>query len=170
MIIVPHAELHFVPFAALIDRQQHRFLVNRWTVSYAPSASVWTNLRAKPWKRRGNVIALAPRTDVLPFSRVEVATIKRIYGRKASALVGSAASQKTLRAALPNASIIHLATLGILNKHNPLFSFVDLGRAQGESYSVPVKRRSDRVRSPMSPPAMIGPDSSRRFWAPAPGA
>jgi CHAT domain-containing protein/tetratricopeptide (TPR) repeat protein len=132
LIIVPHAELHFVPFAALVDRQQHSFLVNRWTVSYASSASVWTNLRARPWKRRGSVVALAPRTDVLPFSRAEVAMIKQIYGRKASAFVGSSASLKTLRAALPNASIIHLATLGVLNKHNPLFSFVDLGRAQGE--------------------------------------
>jgi CHAT domain-containing protein len=41
--------------------------------------------------------------------------------------IGEAATQEAMRAALPSAGVLHLATLGVLNKHNPLFSFVDVG-------------------------------------------
>jgi CHAT domain-containing protein len=40
--------------------------------------------------------------------------------------VGRDASKRALRAAAPKRAIIHLATYGVLNKDNPLFSFVEL--------------------------------------------
>jgi CHAT domain-containing protein len=129
---VPHAELHFVPFAALMNRANGRFMVSRWDISYAPSASVWLRLRENAHKRGSKVLALAPRPDALPFSIAEVNGIKRIYGRSATVLTGAAASKQALRAALPGVGVVHFATLGVLNKHNPLFSFVDLGSGAGQ--------------------------------------
>ena len=41
-------------------------------------------------------------------------------------LTGSAASETAFRRAAPTRRVIHLATYGVLNKQNPLFSFVDL--------------------------------------------
>jgi CHAT domain-containing protein len=55
-----------------------------------------------------------------------VEAIGDIYRDRASVLVGSAASESAFRALAPTKSIVHIATYGILNKHNPLFSFVEL--------------------------------------------
>jgi len=55
--------------------------------------------------------------------------IGRIYGRNALIRIGGAATPGALRAALPNVGVVHLATFGVLNKHNPLFSFIELAPA-----------------------------------------
>ena len=51
-----------------------------------------------------------------------------MIGRLAGAevLTGTAATEATFRRAAPTRRVLHLATYGVLNKHNPLFSFVEL--------------------------------------------
>jgi CHAT domain-containing protein/tetratricopeptide (TPR) repeat protein len=134
LVIVPHAELHFLPFGALLAPEgpgvaggRDRFLVERFDLVFAPSASTWSRLAAQPARpRSGRVLALAPRTDALPASRDEVAGIRAVHGRRASVLVDQAASKPALRAAVPRHDILHLASFGVLNKHNPLFSYIEL--------------------------------------------
>ncbi len=134
LIIVPHAELHFIPFAALPSTLRgDEFLVQRYRLSYAPSASVWLRLRERPAYTGTTVLALAPRVDALPGSALEVAAIETLYGAKAEVLVGAQASERALREAAPRAGIIHFATYGVLNQDNPLFSFVELAPASGSA-------------------------------------
>lgn len=143
LIIVPHAELHYLPFAALLrpgDQQgkHEEFLVERYEIAYAPSASVWVRLAERPPPRGTGVLALAPRASTLQGSREEVAAIRSLYGREATVLTDGAATEPAFRAAAPHYGVIHLATYGVLNKHNPLFSFVELAtgaqrEAAGES-------------------------------------
>ncbi len=124
LVIVPHAELHYLPFAALVDGDG-RFLVQRYDVALAPSASVWLALGERaPEHATSGVLAFAPRTDALPASRREVATIGRLAG--ADVLTGTAATEAAFRSAAPTRRVLHLATYGVLNKQNPLFSFVEL--------------------------------------------
>ena len=128
LVIAPHSELHFLPFGALIQlgRADH-FLVEQMQIVYTPSATAWVQLGARSVvPPRENVLALAPHIDRLPASRDEVLAIGRIYGRGATVRMGSQASKRELRRDLPRAGILHLATFGVLNKHNPLFSFVEL--------------------------------------------
>jgi CHAT domain-containing protein len=130
LIIAPHAELHFLSFASLLaPGPSGGFLVERFQLAYAPSATAWVRLaeRRAPTRTRG-VLALAPRIDKLPASRAEVDAIRTLHGRQATALTGPAASERALREAIPRHGILHLATFGVLNKHNPLFSFVELSR------------------------------------------
>jgi len=47
-------------------------------------------------------------------------------------LVGPAATEHAFRTFAPTNEIVHLATHGVLNKNNPLFSFVSLGGGGGE--------------------------------------
>jgi CHAT domain-containing protein/Tfp pilus assembly protein PilF len=128
LLIAPHAELHYLPFAALVRQgAADQFLVERYTVAYVPSASVWLRLAERRAVRSGGgVLALAPRAGTLPGSRAEVAAIGRIYGDRARVLVGPAASERAFRDDAAGREIVHLATYGLLNKHNPLFSFVEL--------------------------------------------
>jgi CHAT domain-containing protein len=113
-----------LPFAALFDRDG-RFLVQRYEVAVTPSASVWLALGERsPSRAAAGVLAFAPRPDALPASRQEVAAIARLVG--ADVLTGAAASEAAFRRDAPSRRVLHLATYGILNKQNPLFSFVEL--------------------------------------------
>jgi len=131
LVIAPHAELHYVPFAALLTGSSpDRFLVERYRLTSVPSASVWLRLQQRAPglgpNDAGRVLALAPRASVLPGSAAEVAAIQRLYGDRARVLVGKDASRRALHDAAGGHEIIHLATYGVLNKDNPLFSFVEL--------------------------------------------
>ena len=134
LIIAPHGELHFLSFASLIaPGNPDRFLVDRYEVAYTPSATVWLELgQRQPRSIRDGVIALAPNATRLPGSRSEALAIGRIHGRNSLVKLGPAATPQALRAALPRVGIVHLATFGVLNKHNPLFSFIELSPAGGD--------------------------------------
>jgi len=134
LLIAPHVELHYLPFAALVQPgTPERLLIERYVIEYVPSASVWLRLRARPTvPTRGGVLALAPRAVHLPGSADEVAAIGRIHGDRARVLVGAGATEAAFRTLAPDQEIIHLATYGVLNKHNPLFSYVELGAGGGE--------------------------------------
>jgi CHAT domain-containing protein/Tfp pilus assembly protein PilF len=126
LLLVPHAELQYLPFAALIDTAG-QFLVAHYELAMTPSASVWLALGDRPAGPPGaGVLAFAPRPASLPGSSEEVATIQRLAGADAQVLSGSAATESAFRRLAPMQRVLHLATFGVLNKQNPLFSFVKL--------------------------------------------
>jgi CHAT domain-containing protein len=128
LVIAPHLELHYLPFAALIASEpSDRFLVERFDIAYAPSASLWMLLSERNGAAHGTgVLAFAPRPDALPASRDEMAALRSVFGTSATVLTSSAATESALRERVANADIVHFATYGVLNKHNPLFSFIEL--------------------------------------------
>jgi CHAT domain-containing protein/Tfp pilus assembly protein PilF len=129
LVLVPHAELHYLPFAALVQGEGGRFLVERYELAVTPSASVWLALGERPARAGKGVLALAPRPDRLPAARREVAAIPPLAGGDVRVLRGSAATEDAFRREAGTRRVLHLATYGVLNKPNPLFSFVEL--AQG---------------------------------------
>ena len=133
LVLVPHAELHYLPFAALLeDGGPPRFLVQRYELAFAPSASVWLALEGRaPGSGAGGLLAFAPHADALPGSRREVEAIVRLAGGLARPVMGAQATEKALRRDAPSREVIHLATYGVLNKHNPLFSHVELAPGGG---------------------------------------
>jgi len=144
LIIVPHGELHYLPFQALLRSPDDSFLAERYAVSYAPSAGAWVRLvgpspeegsaeQAAPVTLPGTrVLAMAPRVEELPGSRYEVEVIGRLFQGEATVLIGEDASKAAFWDAAPLYDIIHLATFGVLNKANPLFSFVEMGETGGD--------------------------------------
>src|SRR5207249_1997731 len=82
LILVPHAELHYLPFAALLGGSgRGRFLIERYEVAVTPSASVWLALGDRPaGPVASGTLVLAPRPDVLPASRREAAAVGRLGG------------------------------------------------------------------------------------------
>jgi CHAT domain-containing protein/tetratricopeptide (TPR) repeat protein len=134
LVFAPHVELHYLPFAALRrPGDSPSFLVERYVVTTVPSASVWLRLRERSDVAPGaGVLALAPRADVLPGTRIEVGSVARLNGSRTRVLLGARATKRALRAIASEQRIIHFATYGVLNKHNPLFSFVELAPGGGE--------------------------------------
>lgn len=127
LIIAPHFELHYLPFEALIDSagDGERYLVETHEVVYVPSASVWLRLRARAVPPGRAVLALAPAPAALAGTETEMTLIADAWGAAATVHRGAAASEPALRGAT-GYRIVHLATRGVLNQHNPLFSYVEL--------------------------------------------
>jgi CHAT domain-containing protein len=128
LVIVPHAELHYLPFAALLD-STGQFLIQRYELARTPSASVWLMLGERARQHGAQVLALAPRPGALPASSREVELIGRLTDTRV--LTGPAASEAAFRREAGGRRVLHLATYGSLNKTNPLFSFVQLQSGDG---------------------------------------
>lgn len=127
--IVPHGELHYVPFQALLHRgEPTEHLIERFTVSYAPSVTAWLQLRERRWKGGSSrVLALAPKINSLPAAEDEVRRVGERYGDESLVMIGESATKEVLLREAPGARIIHIASVGRLNRRNPLFSYVELG-------------------------------------------
>jgi len=136
LLIVPHAELHYLPFSALVGaagKGRERFLVERYELAITPSASVWLALGKRRLRRAsGGLLALAPKATALPGSREEVTAIGRLVGGDALVLSDAEASEAAFRREAPARRILHLATYGVLNKPNPLFSYMELLAGEGQ--------------------------------------
>lgn len=128
LVIAPHAELHYLPFAALIGgAERDQYLIERFQVEITPSASIWLALGARRRPRAASgVLALAPAPAALAASQAEVESIARIGGASTLVLSGTAATEAAFRREAPRHRVLHLATVGVLNKQNPLFSFIGL--------------------------------------------
>ena len=128
LVLVPHGELHYLPFAALIgDQGGAAFLIERFELLVTPSASVWLALGDRTARRAAHgLLAFAPRGDALPATRREVDAIAELLGGAGKAVSGRAATEELFRREAPGRRVVHLATYGVLNKHNPLFSFMEL--------------------------------------------
>ena len=89
LIIVPHGVLHKVPFAALSDGTQ--FLVDRYAISIAPSASVIPHIVRKRNGNQWRVMALVNPTTkygVVALSEGELSRIRRYFPSRKVILEG----------------------------------------------------------------------------------
>ena len=132
LIIVPHASLHYLPFAALHDGGH--YLVDRFELRMAPSASVLAQLAAKkPPAAGGQLVFGNPdlgRSDYdLPGAEEEA---RKIAGmRKARLVLRAEASREALEALAPDYPYIHLATHGTFDARAPRSSGLLLANKPG---------------------------------------
>ena len=133
LIIVPHGVLSQLPFAALVDERTGRFVVQDFDVMYLPSAGTLPALRQQPaGDRRQSLggVAFAPFPRDLPASVDEVAAVRRAIPR-VEGRVGRAASERAVRNALSEPGIVHVASHGVLNSRNPMFTRIELDSDAG---------------------------------------
>jgi len=143
LTIVPHGPLNRLSFAALVDGR-NRYLVERFTTHYSPSASLLevTGTMRRPGPRRIPSPMLlvanpARMTDgaghqlpELPGAAAEVqAIVRTLGGRGATVLDGAAAGEDAVVAALAGKRTVHFATHGVVRDDEPLESFLALASA-----------------------------------------
>ncbi len=63
LMIVPHGELHYVPFPALYDHERGRYLIQDYPITSVPSASTIRFLREKESPVGGAALVLGPPGD-----------------------------------------------------------------------------------------------------------
>jgi CHAT domain-containing protein/tetratricopeptide (TPR) repeat protein len=133
LIVVPHSILSYLPFAALRDAATGRFLVEDFDILRLPSASALPTLRngridgAGVGTAFGSADVLVPFPTQLPGTLTEARAATRSI-RGAQMYLGSRADEPTLRGALGRNRLVHVATHGVMNSRNPMFSRIELSR------------------------------------------
>lgn len=126
LIVVPHSFLHYLPFHALNDGQ--RALIDDFTVSYAPSASVFLLCQEKTPVTSGKALVLAVPDERAPFIREEALQVAAALGG-ARMFLGEEATEEQLKTYGPDCQFIHIATHGYFRQDNPMFSSIRLGNS-----------------------------------------
>lgn len=149
LVIVPDGPLWNLSFQALLA-PDGKHLVEEHAVFYAPSLTVLRESRhsvrtfeASPARATSGIQASTllaagnPESSGLPQTEREVREIAALYGTNRSlTLTGPGASKSAWLAAAPHYRIIHLATHGILNPANPLYSYLELARKPDAADSI----------------------------------
>lgn len=133
LIIVPHGVLHYLPFHALFDGAS--YLIDSFTISYAPSASVFAHCQEKPTHVAGGALILGVPDAQAPFIRQEVESVARILP-DAELIIGDGATSQVLREQGLHSRVIHIATHGRFRQDNPMFSAIRLGDAYLNLYDL----------------------------------
>ncbi|MGH9349393.1 MAG: CHAT domain-containing protein [Vicinamibacterales bacterium] len=140
LVIVPHAILNYLPFELLRD-DGGRHLIERHTVSYAPSVSSLAYLRRRatsPASDTRTVLAVgSPATQAttpaaerdalasigllkpLPHSRAEIRRVASMFRPHSRLLEGEAATEEALHAGVDRAGILHIATHALVDEERP---------------------------------------------------
>jgi CHAT domain-containing protein len=145
--IVPDNFLWNVPFQALMMPNDH-FLVEDHAVYYAPSLSVLREMnrkKATSEKTDSSLIAFGNpmigkdeqrNADLcpLPEAEQEVNSVAKSFGRPkdSKVFIGREASEKSFKTLAPNYSVIHLATHGVIDNRQPLYSHLMLTKTEDD--------------------------------------
>lgn len=128
LTIVPHEVLWTLPFHTLADRD-HRPLIERLPVSYAPAAGL---LDSEQPQTRGRPMLLAlanpastpiPSLPRIPETETEVRRIAKVYGSKRSrSYVGAEARESIVKRNGSRFSVLHVAAHGLVDETEPMYS------------------------------------------------
>ncbi|MEM7534828.1 MAG: CHAT domain-containing protein [Chloroflexota bacterium] len=126
LIIIPSGPLHYLPFAALWNGDEERYLIEEHSIIYAPSASVLRLLQGKREDNpnKGRLLAMGNADNSLQSAEQEVTIIADLFDT--TPLTRTLASESQFYTEAPNADIIHLAVHGRYNAMDPLFTHLQL--------------------------------------------
>jgi len=127
LIVAPHDFLHYLPFHAMIDGEG-RYLGDRFSISYTPSASVYHLCSQKKPAVEGGSLILGVPDEAAPQIMNEVEAVSAALPGS-DVYVGSAATHETLRERGAKSRYVHIATHGWFRQDNPMFSSISLGNS-----------------------------------------
>jgi CHAT domain-containing protein len=124
IVFVPHGPLHFLPFHAL--RNGEEYLCDAYTVSYAPSATVFGLCQQKTVSERQSSLVLGIPDERAPLILGEVQSVAALLPQT-ELFVGTQATAQVLRERGAETGLVHVATHGIYRQDNPMFSGIKMG-------------------------------------------
>jgi CHAT domain-containing protein len=128
--IVPDKVLHHLPFAALFSARQQKYLIEDYALIIAPSASIFLLCAERAWRdparTHERVLAVGnPRFDQTAYAQLsdlaaaarEANDVARTYANSC-VLTAEQATEEAVKAELKIATIIHLATHGVIDERS----------------------------------------------------
>lgn len=147
IIIVPDGILNYLPFEALVyDRENAKYLVEKYSISYLPSASFLDpKIRKKTAAKKLDFLGFGNpsfsldyetgeqvsslRGNILPplkFTAQEIGDIGRLWRGNKKIYLEKDANEFNAKQNMKDYNYIHFATHGLLDEANPLFSGIVL--------------------------------------------
>ncbi len=126
LVVIPHGFLHYVPFHALYDGD--RYLLDSFSISYAPSASVYYLSCEKQGSCQNKSLILSVRDSESSETFKEIGAAEALPA--ARLVVGEEASEATLREHGRDSRFVYLAARGSFRRDNPMFSAIELSNSQ----------------------------------------
>jgi len=123
LVIVPHGLLHQVPFHALFDGE--RYLLERFEISYAPSAQVYAHCQQQAPRASGKALVMSVSDPLIPAVTEEAGAVAR-HLPGAEVLRDRRATIDGLHSAASDCYVLHLACHGLFRSDNPMFSSLKL--------------------------------------------
>ena len=124
LVIVPHGLLHRVPFHALFDGGS--YLIERFEVSYAPSAKVYSLCQRRIPRGFDKALVLGVADPSIPAVAEETQAVVQ-HLPAAELLRDEQATVEALRLKVPGCGVLHLACHGMFRVDNPMFSSLKVG-------------------------------------------
>ena len=127
LVIVPHRELHMLPFAALwtTEAGEPNRLSDRFDVTVLPSSSYLPLCVGlpRPTFQPGHAVVLGDPTGDLPGAANEATAVAELLG---VVPIGTAATRATLLNLPPGTAVVHVASHGAFDDRDPLISGVEM--------------------------------------------
>lgn len=133
LAIVPDKVLNKIPFSALASPDSGRFFIEKYRFVLSPSANVFVRCseraRQKGQPARERTLSVGdpsfdsrqfPALPHLPSARREAQEVAACYAGQA--LVGDRAREGEVRAEMPGADVIHLASHFVVDEHSSMLS------------------------------------------------
>ena len=124
LIFVPHGALHFLPFHALLNGEE--YLCDAYTVSYAPSATVFALCQEKSVSEAPHSLVMGIPDERAPQILSEVQSVAGLLPHP-ELFLGPQATAEVLRQKGAASRLLHIATHGTYRQDNPMFSGIRLG-------------------------------------------
>jgi CHAT domain-containing protein len=126
LVIVPHEDLHYLPFQALQNPEDGSYLGERAQLSYAPSATVLLASKKVHQIAGGTLLAIAD--PDLPRAVDEVDVLGQLYAGRGKVVTDVLASETDVRAWAGQHPLVHLSVHGVFSPRAPLLSHLKLRR------------------------------------------
>jgi CHAT domain-containing protein len=130
LVIVPHEDLHYVPFQVFQDPSDGRYLGERFQITYAPSVSVLLGLKRSPGLSGGRLLAVAD--PGIPAAIPEVQAIAKLFPGRSKVVIDELARESDVKAWVRDVDVIHLAVHGKFDGAEPMLSYLALTRGPGD--------------------------------------
>jgi CHAT domain-containing protein len=124
LVFVPYRSLHYIPFHSLYDGRH--YLIERYEVSYAPSAAVLHHCLKIPRRPLQQAVLVGVSDERNPQIKDEILTLRSLFTHPVT-LIDSEATQLALAEHAKHADLLHMACHGQFRPDNPLFSSLQLG-------------------------------------------
>jgi CHAT domain-containing protein len=144
LVIVPHGMLHYLPFQALLSKRG-KYLIESFTISYLPSASVLKYARVKNKGNRMELFAAGnPTTGLapLPAAEEEVRELSTLF-KKVLVLTGKDATKTSVKGQSPKYDLLHFSTHGEMIESDPLRSNLRFAPSAGDDGKLTVNEIFD---------------------------
>jgi CHAT domain-containing protein len=129
LLISPDANLHYIPFHALLDMSSSpSYLLERFTISYVPSATL-LSLNAQRESNHEELLLVGYGGDHLLQINEEMAVLGEIFPN-AKQLTGERATAERVVETAPNCRLLHLASHARFRPDNVLLSSFALADRQ----------------------------------------